>query len=173
MPPSSQQQDVKIIDMRKFQEQETMKQKEDELDAFLDDDDDDEQSSGNGSEAGTEVPPAGSEAGTEVPPAGSEAGTQEETEEETDDDFQGTGAPSSGGRSRRRKIKDRLRQRRDSSSSSASEASSTSTTRMLSSDPLFLVLYQYLVNNKGENIVTVLDKINKNLKKLVTLLGSD
>lgn len=44
--------------------------------------------------------------------------------------------------------------------------STTSTTRMLSEDPLFLVLSEYLVNKKGENIVTVLDKINSSLNKL-------
>ena len=37
---------------------------------------------------------------------------------------------------------------------------------MLSEDPLFLVLSEYLVNKKGENIVTVLDKINSSLNKL-------
>lgn len=49
-------------------------------------------------------------------------------------------------------------------------ASVTSTTRMLSEDPLFLVLSEYFVNKKGRNIVTVLDKINNNLSKLVKYL---
>jgi nitric oxide reductase activation protein len=52
----------------------------------------------------------------------------------------------------------------------ASEASTSSTIEMLSSDPLFLVLSEYLVNKKGENIVTVLDKINRNLSALVQVL---
>jgi hypothetical protein len=47
---------------------------------------------------------------------------------------------------------------------------STSTSQLLSSDPLFLVLSQYLVNDKNENIVTVLSKINRNLAKLVRTL---
>lgn len=149
MPPAS---DVKIIDMRKFQEDESDNNNQEmenpsEIDSFLDDESE------------------------------QEGGDQSISHDGTEEGFAEEGADMmKGGRSRRNKLKERLRQRRESSSSSSSSssvASSTSTTRMLSSDPLFLVLYQYLVNNKGENIVTVLDKINKNLKKLVTLLDSD
>lgn len=53
-----------------------------------------------------------------------------------------------------------------STASAASSQSSTSTIDCLSRDPLFLVLSQYLSNDSG-NIVDVLCKINKNLKRLV------
>lgn len=37
---------------------------------------------------------------------------------------------------------------------------------LLSQDPLFMVLTQFLKNKKGENIVEALDNINKNLERL-------
>lgn len=50
-----------------------------------------------------------------------------------------------------------------------STISTVSTTQMLGGDPLFLVLSEYLVNKKGDNIVTVLDKLNDNIAKLIAL----
>lgn len=55
-------------------------------------------------------------------------------------------------------------------SPSSSSASSTSTMEMLSEDPLFLVLCQFLLNNKEENIVTVLDKINTSIQDLTATI---
>ena len=55
-------------------------------------------------------------------------------------------------------------------SSAPSSASSTSTMDMLSEDPLFLVLCQFLLNNKEENIVTVLDKINTSIQDLTAAI---
>lgn len=44
-------------------------------------------------------------------------------------------------------------------------------TEMLSADPLFLVLSEYLIDKKnGDNIVSVLNKINNNLSKLLQFL---
>jgi hypothetical protein len=51
----------------------------------------------------------------------------------------------------------------------ASTVSTSSTIQMLGGDPLFLVLSEYLVNKKGDNIVTVLDKLNDNIEKLISL----
>lgn len=53
--------------------------------------------------------------------------------------------------------------------SSESSNGSDSTVDCLSRDPLFLVLSQYLSNSEG-NIVDVLCKINKSLKRLVKAL---
>jgi hypothetical protein len=61
-----------------------------------------------------------------------------------------------------------------SSTSSVSSVSSMSvppseadTTEMLAEDPLFIVLSQYLMCKKtGDNIVTVLNKMNKTLERL-------
>jgi hypothetical protein len=80
-------------------------------------------------------------------------GDEEEEEEEEEDDEEEEGEGEEGDQD-----------------GGASVASTTSTTRMLSEDPLFLVLSEYLVNSKGENIVTVLDKINTNLSKLLKYL---
>jgi hypothetical protein len=57
----------------------------------------------------------------------------------------------------------------ESGSDSDSDSGSDSTVDCLSRDPLFLVLSQYLANSKG-NIVDVLCKINKNLKRIADSL---
>ena len=54
----------------------------------------------------------------------------------------------------------------DDDEETASEASSRSTIKMLSEDPLFIVLSEYFVNKKGKNIVDVLEEINISLKRL-------
>ena len=56
-----------------------------------------------------------------------------------------------------------------SESDSESSSGSDSTVDCLSRDPLFLVLSQYLANSKG-NIVDILCKINKNLKRIADSL---
>lgn len=57
-----------------------------------------------------------------------------------------------------------------SSSSSRSSSSNGSTVECLSRDPLFLVLSQFLSNDKG-NIVDVLCDINRNLKKIARAMS--
>lgn len=62
----------------------------------------------------------------------------------------------------------------DEFKSDASESnSSVSTTELLGRDPLYLVLSSFLSNEEGENIVDVLNKINRNLAKLVAVLDKD
>lgn len=57
----------------------------------------------------------------------------------------------------------------ESDSDSDSDTGSDSTVDCLSRDPLFLVLSQYLANPRG-NIVDILCKINKNLKRIADKL---
>ena len=47
--------------------------------------------------------------------------------------------------------------------------SETSTTDILSNDPLYLVLSEVFLSTKGNNIVDVLEKIHKDLKKLLAI----
>lgn len=54
-------------------------------------------------------------------------------------------------------------------SNSEDDKSETSTIDALSKDPLFLVLSEYLSNDKG-NIVDALFKINKSLKQIIKLM---
>lgn len=55
----------------------------------------------------------------------------------------------------------------DSGSDNSSDSSSDcDTAEILAADPLFFVLSRLLVNDKGENITTVLTNINHNLKKI-------
>jgi hypothetical protein len=55
----------------------------------------------------------------------------------------------------------------DSGSDTSSDSSSDcDTAEILAADPLFFVLSRLLVNDKGENITTVLTNINHNLKKI-------
>jgi hypothetical protein len=52
----------------------------------------------------------------------------------------------------------------------ASDTSSTvSTTELLGRDPLFLVLSEFFMDEEGNNIIHVLQKINKNLSKLAKM----
>lgn len=48
--------------------------------------------------------------------------------------------------------------------------SSVSTTELLSRDPLYLVLNNFLCNDNGENLVDVLSKINRNIVKLINAI---
>lgn len=57
----------------------------------------------------------------------------------------------------------------DVSSEDEDAKSETSTIDALSKDPLFLVLSEYLSNDKG-NIVDALFKINKSLKQIIKLM---
>jgi hypothetical protein len=57
----------------------------------------------------------------------------------------------------------------DDAASTVSNETTSSTIQMLGGDPLFLVLSEYLANKKGDNIVTVLDKLNDNIEKLISL----
>lgn len=59
-----------------------------------------------------------------------------------------------------------------SSSSDNEDTTSIATTELikLAEDPLFLVLGQFLVNKKDENIAEVLEKINNNLSKITDYL---
>lgn len=50
------------------------------------------------------------------------------------------------------------------------DTSSISTADILSKDPLFLVLSEFLMDEEGTNIVTMLGRINKSLKALKVLL---
>lgn len=50
------------------------------------------------------------------------------------------------------------------------DTSSISTADILSKDPLFLVLSEFLMDDEGTNIVTMLGRINKNLKSIKSLL---
>lgn len=153
---------IKIIDIRKMEQsvasQGAATSKLPELDNFLDNQD-------GGEESSVVTSPLTSEEGS-----GSDSGSEGELGH--DEEKEAVTATTGGGRKKLMSRRSRSSSRA-SSRSGDSSASSTSTTRMLSSDPLFLVLYQYLVNNKGENIVTVLDKINKNLTKLVKTLSVD
>lgn len=55
-----------------------------------------------------------------------------------------------------------------SSSSEMSDNESVATVDLLSSDPLFIVLSQFFMDKEtGDNIATILEKINKNLEALV------
>lgn len=55
----------------------------------------------------------------------------------------------------------------DTSSDTSSDNESVCTVDLLSSDPLFLVLSHFFVSKKtGDNIATILEKINSNLEKL-------
>lgn len=55
----------------------------------------------------------------------------------------------------------------ESVASGGSRSSSIDTIKLLSNDPLFLVLSKTFANQKGENIVDILDRINTNLEKLL------
>lgn len=150
-------QNIKIIDIRKM-EQDALSSKPPVLDDFLD------------TQEGGQTPTESS-----VESISQDGDSNDSSEEHIND----SGNDDASGGALKKKLKARAKKgssrssSRRSSSSSGSSVSSSSTTRMLSSDPLFLVLYQYLVNNKGENIVTVLDKINNNLSKLVKILSED
>lgn len=50
------------------------------------------------------------------------------------------------------------------------DTSSISTADILSKDPLFLVLSEFLMDEEGTNIVTMLGRINKSIKALKTAL---
>lgn len=50
---------------------------------------------------------------------------------------------------------------------SEKSGTSGSTCEILSKDPLFMVLTEFLMSKNGENICDILDKINNNLKKLI------
>lgn len=50
----------------------------------------------------------------------------------------------------------------------SAETSSVCTIDLLSADPLFIVLSQFFMSKEtGDNIVTVLEKLNKNIEKLI------
>lgn len=56
------------------------------------------------------------------------------------------------------------------SDSDTESTSSVSTTELLGRDPLFLVLSEFLMDEEGNNIVHVMQKINKNLSKIAKAL---
>ena len=57
----------------------------------------------------------------------------------------------------------------DSSSDTSDALSSVCTIDLLSNDPLFIVLSQFFMSREtGDNIVTVMEKLNKNLETLIT-----
>jgi hypothetical protein len=184
---------IKIIDIRKMETATKGGKQKHQLDNFLEDQEGGQEGQtlpqGNPASASTQGNPAS--ASTQGNPASASTQGNEDHEydeypeghedheyPEGNEDDEGSDEDSDEGQDGgARKLKQKfLQQARSSTSSSedgSSSVSSSSTTRMLSCDPLFLVLYQYLVNNKGENIVTVLDKINKNLSKLVQALSVD
>jgi hypothetical protein len=53
------------------------------------------------------------------------------------------------------------------------DTSSISTADILSKDPLFLVLSEFLMDEEGTNIVTMLGRINKSIKALKTALDHE
>ena len=55
----------------------------------------------------------------------------------------------------------------DNISEGGSSADTIDTIELLSKDPLYLVLSKVLLGKNGDNLVDILEKINKNLKKLV------
>lgn len=58
-------------------------------------------------------------------------------------------------------------------SSPKSKGENRTLIELLSKDPLFVVLGHYLISkNSGDNIATVLDKINSNIKQLVDVLST-
>lgn len=57
-----------------------------------------------------------------------------------------------------------------SGGASEDDTSSISTADILSKDPLFLVLSEFLMDEEGTNIVTMLGRINKSLKALKSAL---
>lgn len=59
----------------------------------------------------------------------------------------------------------------DDEEDKASLASSIKTVDLLAEDPLFLVLGQFFVSKKKENLVDVMDKLNENLEKLMKLMS--
>lgn len=58
-------------------------------------------------------------------------------------------------------------------SDNESTTSSVSTTEILGRDPLFLVLSEFLMDDEGNNIVHILQKINKNLSKIAKSLDKE
>lgn len=56
---------------------------------------------------------------------------------------------------------------RSESSSSSNTSDVASTVELLSRDPLYMVLSEYFMSKRGNNIIDILEKINKNLEKLV------
>lgn len=55
----------------------------------------------------------------------------------------------------------------NSSDSTEKSEGSGSTCEILSKDPLFMVLTEFLMSKNGENICDILDKLNNNIKKLI------
>lgn len=53
------------------------------------------------------------------------------------------------------------------SNSSNNTEESGSTCEILSKDPLFMVLTEFLMSKNGENICDILDKLNNSIKKLI------
>ena len=162
---SSDSKKVKVIDIRNFKQSS-------ELDDFLDsnsskkqgkeleesdsDEFNDFQSGGNSED--------GNQKASQIGGDNEEASDIEEEESSADEDSEDQDDSEEDSE------EDKDDSEEDSEGDQDGGASVTSTTRMLSEDPLFLVLSEYFVNKKGRNIVTVLDKINNNLSKLVKYL---
>lgn len=92
----------------------------------------------------------GSSSSMSVAETDNESGTESDDDVEQSDQ-QGGGKSSSS----------------DGTSDSASDSTSTcSTSELLSADPLYFVMSRFLMNEDGQNIVHVLEKINNNLKKI-------
>ena len=103
----------------------------------------------------------------------SEEEDEEESEDEDEDDDADEDEDEEGGQEDVEESEDNDKEddEEDEEESQDGGASSvSSTTRMLSEDPLFLVLSEYLVDKNGQNLVTMLGKINNNLSKLVKYL---
>lgn len=94
----------------------------------------------------------------------------EEEEEDFDnflEDEQASEQAILEGGKKKNKVEDEEASSRISEIDHLSDAESECTVDLLSTDPLFLVLSQFFMTKSGENIASVLDKINANLEKLL------
>lgn len=82
----------------------------------------------------------------EEPEGGSSDGEEESDDDSEEESDMGDGARSVGG------------------------ASSVDTADLLGGDPLFLVLGQFFISKKKENLVDVMDRLNDNLEKMMKLM---
>jgi hypothetical protein len=106
-----------------------------------------------------------SDEGTDIFNGDTESDTGSDTESDTQSDT-GNGQDLDGGAIDISKI-----EAVHGGNSTDIDASSTvSTTELLGKDPLFLVLSEFLMDEEGNNIVHALQKVNKNLSKIVKLL---